>query len=160
MSARLERSTTNKAIAGVCGGIAEYLQIDATLVRVFFVIAAVMTAGLGFLGYLVLLVMMPLPGQAAPFVKTGTTPGTTGTAATSGTNDPSETTLMTPAASTPPDPVAADRRRASFGYLLVALGVVFLLSNIGVFHIVRWDLVWPFVFIGAGLLLLAQRIRS
>ena len=151
MPTRLERSTTNKVIAGVCGGIAEYLQVDATLVRVFFVIAGVMTAGLAFLGYLVLLVMMPLPGQAAPFVKSGT--------ATSAPADPNDPSATVPVVATPTDPVAAERRRASFGYLLVALGVVFLLSNIGVFHIVRWDLVWPLVFIGAGVLLLAQRIR-
>ncbi|TMC03058.1 MAG: PspC domain-containing protein, partial [Chloroflexi bacterium] len=30
MSTRLERSTTNRVVAGVCGGIAEYLQVDAT----------------------------------------------------------------------------------------------------------------------------------
>jgi phage shock protein PspC (stress-responsive transcriptional regulator) len=155
MSTRLERSTTNRVIAGVCGGIADYLQIDATLVRVFFVIVAVMTAGLGFLGYLVLLVMMPLPGHAAPFVKNTAA----GTAAPDGSTDPAETAVISRAAPVPPDPVAAERRRASFGYLLVALGVVFLLSNIGVFHIVRWDLVWPLVIVGAGVLLLAQRIR-
>ena len=57
MSTRLERSTTNKVIGGVCGGIAEYLQVDATLVRVFFVLFAIFTAGIGFLGYLVLLVL-------------------------------------------------------------------------------------------------------
>ena len=34
MSTRLERSTTNRVVAGVCGGIAEFLQVDATLVRV------------------------------------------------------------------------------------------------------------------------------
>lgn len=152
MPTRLERSTTNKVIAGVCGGIAEYLQIDATLVRAFFVIAGVMTAGLAILGYIVLLVMMPLPGQAAPFVKSAVTAPS---GAPTDPNDPAATSVV----ATPIDPAATERRRASIGYLLVALGVVFLLANIGVFHIVRWDLVWPLVFVGAGVLLLAQRIR-
>ena len=151
MPTRLERSTTNRVMAGVCGGIGEYLQIDPTLVRVFFVIAGVLTAGFAFLGYLVLLVMMPLPGRAAPFVKNPEM------AVPTDPTDPTATTRVAPA---PADPAAAERRRAAFGYLLVALGVVFLLSNVGVFHIVRWDLVWPLVFIGAGVLLLAQRIRS
>jgi phage shock protein C len=155
MQMRLERSTTNKVIAGVCGGIADYLQIDPTLVRVFFVIATVMTAGLGFLGYLVLLVMMPLPGKAAPFV--------TNSASASSTAEPgsssAETTVVTPPVVRVEDPVAAERRRATFGYFLVALGVVFLLANLGAFRIVRWDLVWPLVFVGAGVLLLAQRVR-
>ena len=34
MPTRLERSTRNKVVAGVCGGIGEYLQVDPTLVRV------------------------------------------------------------------------------------------------------------------------------
>ena len=155
MQTRLERSTTNKVIAGVCGGIAEYLQVDPTLVRVFFVIATVMTAGLGFLGYLVLLVMMPLPGKPAPFVSNS--------AAASSATEPASSTADTPrvmpAVAQVEDPLTADRRRATFGYFLVALGVVFLLANVGAFRIVRWDLVWPLVFVGAGVLLLAQRVR-
>ena len=152
MSTRLERSTTNKVIGGVCGGIADYLQVDPTLVRVFFVISIFLTAGLAILGYLVLLVLMPLPGKPTPFVKE---PG-----ASASTEAGSTETALASAPATPPDPAAAERRRATFGYFMVALGVVFLLSNLGAFRIVRWDLVWPLVFIGAGVLLLAQRIRQ
>jgi phage shock protein PspC (stress-responsive transcriptional regulator) len=155
MQTRLERSITNKVVAGVCGGIAEYLQIDPTLVRVFFVIATLMTAGLGFLGYLVLLVMMPLPGKPAPFVTNTAGPAAANTdLGASGV----DATVPTPVVRVE-DPVTAERRRATFGYFLVALGVVFLLANLGAFRIVRWDLVWPLVFVGAGVLLLAQRVR-
>lgn len=157
MQTRLERSTTNKVIAGVCGGIAEYLQVDPTLVRVFFVIAALMTAGLGFLGYIVLMVMMPLPGKSAPFVTTSAAGAAVEPGATSA--DTNATTATTPSIVRVEDPVTAERRRATFGYFLVALGVVFLLANLGAFHIVRWDLVWPLVFVGAGVLLLTQRVR-
>jgi phage shock protein PspC (stress-responsive transcriptional regulator) len=151
MPTRLERSATNKVIAGVCGGIAEYLQVDPTLVRVFFVIATLATAGLGFLAYIVLVVLMPLPGQPTPFVK-----GASADPATGG--NPDATTVVSRPA-TPPDPEAAERRRAAFGYFLVALGVVFLLANIGAFRIVRWDYIWPLVFIAGGAWLLAGRIR-
>jgi phage shock protein C len=158
MSTRLERSTTNRVIAGVCGGIAEYLQIDVTLVRVFFVIAAIVTAGLGFLAYLVLIVLMPLPGHPQPFVQTPAAPAApaTGAAATDDTVAMNAAPAVAPA---PVDPAATERRRATFGYFLVALGVVFLLTNLGAFRIVRWDLVWPLVIVGAGVLLLAQRVR-
>jgi len=154
MPTRLERSTTNKVIGGVCGGIAQYLEVDPTLVRVFFVISIFLTAGLSILGYIVLLVLMPLPGKPTPFVQTPAGPSASGDAS------PSSDTTIAPAPATPPDPAAAERRRATFGYFMVALGVVFLLSNLGAFRIVRWDLVWPLVFIGAGVLLLAQRIRQ
>lgn len=157
MPTRLERSTINKVIGGVCGGIAEYLQVDPTLVRVFFVISIFLTAGLSILGYIVLLVLMPLPGAHAPFVK----PAPAGTADAAGLSSSAtdETVAIAPAVAAPPDPEAAERRRATFGYFLVALGVVFLLANIGVFRPLRWDIVWPLVLVGAGVLLLAQRVR-
>ena len=50
MSGRLERSRTNRVISGVCGGIAEYLDIDATFVRVVMVILA-FPFGIGVLIY-------------------------------------------------------------------------------------------------------------
>src|SRR4051812_1460930 len=119
MPTRLERSPANKVIGGVCGGIAEYLQIDATLVRGFFVIAAVLTAGIAVLGYIVLLVLMPMPGATQPFVRQPFA-----SADASGSSTAETVPLITPAA--PEDPAAADRRRATIGYFLVALGVIFL----------------------------------
>ena len=151
MPTRLERSTTNKVIAGVCGGLAEYLQVDATLVRVVFVIAGLVTAGVAFLGYLVMVVLVPLPGRPTPFVSSTTPSGDA--------SSTDATTQATMPVTSPPDPVAMERRRATFGYFLVALGVVFLLANVGAFRIVRFDLVWPLVLVGAGILLLAQRVR-
>jgi len=157
MPTRLERSNTNKVIGGVCGGIAEYLQVDATLVRVFFVVSIFLTAGLAILGYIVLLVLMPQQGAHAPFVQR---PSASSDPSTPAMSLGDTATVVTPAAPpAPEDPAAAERRRATFGYFLVALGVVFLLANLGAFRIVRWDLVWPLVFIGAGALLLAQRVR-
>jgi phage shock protein C len=159
MSTRLERSTTNKVVAGVCGGIAEYLQVDPTLVRVFFVVGTIVTGGLGLLGYVILVVLMPLPGQPAPFVKTaGTTTTTLEGAATSDQTNSGPTTTP-PVVAPPADPEAAERRRAVAGLFLIALGALFLLGNSGVFRLVRWDLAWPLVFIAIGALLLAQRVR-
>lgn len=157
MSTRLERSTTNKVIGGVCGGIAEYLQVDPTLVRVFFVISAFLTAGIAILGYIVLLILMPLPGQPRPFVETGTRTAPVEGAAADPTGATAPMTPAAPAAVT--DPEATERRRATFGYFLIALGAIFMLTNLGAFRIVRWDLVWPLVLVAVGVLLLAQRVR-
>jgi phage shock protein PspC (stress-responsive transcriptional regulator) len=154
MPTRFERSATNKVIAGVCGGIAEYLQVDPTLVRVFFAVGSILTGGLGVLVYVVLVVLMPLPGQPAPFVKSaGATTSTLEDAASGG--------LLAAAPVAPPaaDREAAERRRAAFGLFLIAVGAVFLLGNAGLFRIVRWDLAWPLVLIAVGALLLAQRLR-
>lgn len=154
MAARLERSTTNKVVAGVCGGLGEYLQVDVTLVRWFFAVGTLITGGLGFLGYVALVVLMPLPGGLAPFVKNSG--ATTSAIEGASTSDPAVTA---PIASPPADPEAAERRRATFGLVLIALGAIFLFGNAGIFRIVRWDLAWPLVLIAIGALLLAQRVR-
>jgi len=54
---RLHRSN-NKMIAGVCGGLAEYFNLDPVLIRLLFVLLALM-GGHGLLVYIVLAVVMP-----------------------------------------------------------------------------------------------------
>ncbi len=51
----------DKKIAGVCGGIAEYFNLDPTLVRIAFVIGTIATQGSFLLAYLVLSFVMPKP---------------------------------------------------------------------------------------------------
>ncbi|HEX2068971.1 MAG TPA: PspC domain-containing protein [Actinomycetota bacterium] len=58
MQARLTRSEADKRLAGVCGGIAEYFDFDATLVRIGFVLLALFT-GVGILLYVVLWIVLP-----------------------------------------------------------------------------------------------------
>jgi phage shock protein C len=58
VQARLTRSETEKRIAGVCGGIAEYFDIDPTVVRVVFVLLAILT-GVGIPIYVVLWIILP-----------------------------------------------------------------------------------------------------
>jgi phage shock protein PspC (stress-responsive transcriptional regulator) len=55
---RLTRSSTDKKVAGVCGGIAEYFNIDSTLVRLIFVLATLL-GGPGLILYIVLWIVMP-----------------------------------------------------------------------------------------------------
>lgn len=57
---KLYRSNTDKKIAGICGGIGEYINIDSTVIRVIFVLLAIMTAVLpALIGYLVLAIVIP-----------------------------------------------------------------------------------------------------
>ncbi len=55
---RLHKSNSQKMIAGVCGGIAEYFGIDPTVVRLIFA-ALCLTAGGGLLAYLIAAIVMP-----------------------------------------------------------------------------------------------------
>jgi phage shock protein C len=56
---RLYRSTEERMFAGVCGGIAEYLDVDPTLVRLFFVALTLLSGGQGLLIYIVLMLVVP-----------------------------------------------------------------------------------------------------
>lgn len=58
MKKKLKKSQKNKMIAGVCGGISEYFNIDATIVRLIFVIVALFK-GMGILFYLIAAVIIP-----------------------------------------------------------------------------------------------------
>jgi phage shock protein C len=60
---QLTRSETDKKLAGVCGGLAVYFNIDATLVRVGMVVAALM--GWGVVLYLILWIVLPSEGDAS-----------------------------------------------------------------------------------------------
>jgi phage shock protein C len=57
---RLAKSRRNKKIAGVCGGIAEYLGIEPTIVRIAFVIGAIFGNGFTIPLYLILAFVMPM----------------------------------------------------------------------------------------------------
>jgi phage shock protein C len=70
---RLMRSCRDKRIAGVCAGLAEYFDLDPTLVRVLWLLA-IFFAGTGFLVYIILWIVLPcapatqaisVPGSAA-----------------------------------------------------------------------------------------------
>jgi phage shock protein PspC (stress-responsive transcriptional regulator) len=52
------RSRTNKQLAGVCGGLAEYLETDATVIRVAWVML-MLFGGMGLFAYIVLCFVLP-----------------------------------------------------------------------------------------------------
>lgn len=65
--AALYRSERHKVIAGVCGGIAEWLDWDPTAVRILYVVVSVLSAAFpGLIVYFVLWLLMPLGPSEAP----------------------------------------------------------------------------------------------
>lgn len=62
----LHRSVQNRMIAGVLGGLAEYFDLDPTLVRVGYVVASILSVGFpGILVYIVLWMVIPEAGSSA-----------------------------------------------------------------------------------------------
>jgi phage shock protein C len=61
-SAPLQRATSGRMVAGVAAGLANYLNVDVTLVRIGFVVAALVGGGVGIVAYLGCLLLVPEEG--------------------------------------------------------------------------------------------------
>jgi phage shock protein PspC (stress-responsive transcriptional regulator) len=135
---RLTRSKNDKVIAGVCGGLANYLDIDSTLVRLAFVILLI-ASGIGFPIYLILWVVMPAEdnqsGTDAEVIQKNL--GEMGDSVYSG--------------------VSRIGRPGTVGILLVLLGTYFLLGELGWISWISGAVFWPLVLIGFGVYLLIKR---
>lgn len=178
------RRGTDRVIAGVCSGLGTYFHIDATLVRVVFVILALVPPGVGIIVYAALWFLMepagPMqPGQGRTIrdrvrsigdelrheFRSGFGRSDQGSGAT---RPPSPADPSIPGGGPPPsDPHGWWGRRGYrdrpnglwAGIILIALGAYFLLANLGVLEGFRWDLFWPVVLIAIGLLVLLRRAR-
>lgn len=58
MDRRLYKSNTNRVLAGVCGGIGEYFNIDPTLIRLAWVIFC-LAGGSGIIAYIIAMIIIP-----------------------------------------------------------------------------------------------------
>ena len=141
MSTRLERSPTDRVFSGVAGGMAEYFAVSPGFVRFLFVLAAIFSGGIFVIVYIALILVLPM-GPAALAAGDGTAP-----AVSRAPLDPAE------------EEARARRRREAIGYLLVALGAIFLAGNFGFFRFYEWRYVWPLALIGLGAFLIVQRTR-
>jgi phage shock protein C len=56
---KLYRSNQDKILLGVCGGLATYFNIDATVIRLLWALVTIFSGGLGLIGYIVSAVIMP-----------------------------------------------------------------------------------------------------
>jgi len=141
---RLTRSSRERMWAGVAGGLAEYFDVDPTLMRLMWVVATVITAGLFVAVYFVMWVIMPLDSAAPADRRGGETP-------------PPEDTPVGQRRDywTGLDPYYVRRKRRSAGIVLIVLGLLFLSAQAGLFRWMHSGVVWAVVLIilGAALLL-------
>lgn len=135
---RLTRSETDKIIAGVCGGLAEYLNLDPVWVRLLFVLL-LFASGIGAPIYLVLWVIMPRQEVA----------GQPGSAVLQDNFEDLSQTVS--------KKMNNLSRPGTIGTLLILFGVYFLLSQLGWFHWLSGAIFWPIVIIGVGVYMLMRR---
>src|ERR1700732_2898145 len=65
---RLVRSSTDKKIGGVCAGLADYFDVDVTIVRVCWLLAFLL-GGTGLLAYIILWIALPLAPTGAVYAQ-------------------------------------------------------------------------------------------
>lgn len=137
MNRRLYRSRTDTVIGGVAAGLATYLNTDPALVRVGWVVLALVTNGVGLLAYLVCWVAIPEEPKTEPVIGPDGTPMPVAEAA----------------------PAAGRETRAGVvvGVGLVLLGAWFLVREY--LPPINWNLLWPVVLIGVGALILITSAR-
>lgn len=68
MNKKLYRSVKDKKIAGVCGGLAEYFNIDSTIVRLALVVFCIL-GGAGLLFYIIAALIMPADPEYVPYAQ-------------------------------------------------------------------------------------------
>ena len=66
MAKKLYRSTSDKKIAGICGGLGEYFNIDATIIRIIFVVLLLPGGFPGLIPYLILWIVIPTRPSVEP----------------------------------------------------------------------------------------------
>ncbi|MBK7894584.1 MAG: PspC domain-containing protein [Candidatus Promineifilaceae bacterium] len=135
---KLTRSETDKMIAGVCGGLAEYLNLDPVWVRLLFVLLF-FASGIGAPIYLVLWVIMPREAVA----------GESGSTVLQDNFDDLSQTVSSK--------MGRLNRPSTIGTILILFGIYFLLSQLGWFHWVNGVVFWSIALIGGGIYLLLRR---
>ncbi len=139
---KLYRSEKDKWIAGVLGGLGEYLDVDATLLRIAYIVFTIASAGAGVIGYILALIIIPKPPMGHQPTPAATTEG--------GSTPMSETSSSQSAPRSNNAPMVV-------GLILVGLGVLFLFNN---FIDIHWHLFWPAILIVIGLLLLGRALTG
>jgi len=86
---KLYRSTNDRMIGGVCGGLGEYLGIDPTVIRLIFVLIA-LTGGAGVLIYLIMFLVVPEASDGQEPIPASSVPEPAPEAATEATEEEPE----------------------------------------------------------------------
>lgn len=154
MNRRLYRSRTDAPWTGVAGGVAEWLRIDPSLVRVAWVVLALLTAGMAALVYLVMWAVVPEEPAA-----TDPPTGTTASAAVAPRTRAGQTKAVTTTAAAPPATEADKEGSGALvaGLILIGVGVFFLAQQY--LPAFEWGRVWPIVLVIVGAVVLVTSYR-
>lgn len=180
MEKKLYRNEHDKAVAGVASGLADYMQIDVTIVRLLFVLTTIFLAGSGILAYIVLWIVAPVNNDPAVKFKQfkdfydynpqGGSVFNTPEAFTDTPKEAAQTKWNTQNADAfskfeaPQKMKSNDTGKTVVGLILLVLGVYFLLRQLGlvphwfnIFHIYK---LWPLAIVALGISLIFRNQRK
>ena len=146
MNRRLYKSETDRVIGGVAGGVAEYLDVDPSIVRVVWAVLAIITGGLFFVLYIVMWIVVPLPPESLTVA--GETPAPA-PGAEEGSTVPAQPVQRAPRSSGSGSWI--------FGLILIGLGLYFLVREY--WPGIDFNRLWPFGLVALGILLLVISLR-
>lgn len=140
---KLYRSNTDRMLGGVCGGLGEFFEIDPVIFRLLFIVSAFL--GGGIILYLVLWLIIPEPNNS---------------------DDPKETVkknaeeIEKKAKEATNNLVSQDNSKIIWAWLLIILGLVFLLDNLisfNIFELIRLDVFWPVLLVILGIYVIVKK---
>ena len=141
---RLYKSSEDKVLSGVAGGMAEYFEIDPVFVRLGWVASVFVTGGISILIYIVMIIVVPRGRHTAPS---------------------SADVVVDEGARNPAEPEAAmrersERRRYLLGICLIVAGIVLLIYNMDFFGSIDWGIVAAISVIGVGAAIIYASVRQ
>jgi phage shock protein C len=159
---RLYRSRRDSILGGVAGGVADYFDMDPSIVRVVWAVLALATGGIFLVLYIVMWIVVPEGPSAATVARAAASdalPPPPGTGSEPAVTDPAD------AAASAPDWQSYEQRlrrggsggAVVFGVILIGLGVWFLIDQY--VPAIDSDLLWPVALVVVGIVLLVVALR-
>ncbi len=139
---RLYRSESDKKVAGVCGGIAEYFGIDSTIIRLLWLISIVVY-GTGLLIYIIAAIIMPTRED----INTRVNP------------HKNSDEINKQKSGTFSGSFDKEKNRKFFGYTLIIIGTILLSKR---FMVLRWldfKFLFPIILIILGVFMLSSNFK-
>jgi phage shock protein C len=184
MEKRLYRNDFEKVIAGVSSGIADYMEVDVTIIRLLFVLSTVFLVGTGALVYLVMWIVVPVNRNPAAkfskfndyFKQHGPTSGFSGPDWKAPADPVEPVQPVDPFASTNPYTTGPnwtkpedfkgfkkqnDTGRTVGGLFLLVIGLYFLMIEFDIIpYWFKLHKLWPLVFVAIGLSFIMKSKRN
>ena len=158
MERKLYRSRSERMIWGVCGGLANYFDMDPTIVRIIFVLLA-LANGAGILIYIIMAIVVPLEGSKVAKSKEVIKENVEEIKETaSDLGQEIRSTFEKMDSEETSDKI--HRRRNMLGFALIIIGVIIMLNTLNFFSWLSWGYIWPAIIIAVGLVIIFSSRRK